>query len=159
MRAPSRAQPLHLCHCRSETGIRKQLRPRAVRSVLDGKTCACQPGVVERVELGRCPVRLASGPCRHSAAWQLLHSSAPPFHTTRGQRLCRAQAPTCPHAPSLCACQPVSLPRPSSRSGPSLSQKVKSIFSQLLRQKLRAAAKRLSLAPCPAVGCYVVQIL
>ena len=60
--------------------------------------------------------------------------------------------PTCPHAPSLCARRPISLPRSSSRSAPSLSHKVKSIFSQLLRQKLRTATKQPSLTSCPAVG-------
>lgn len=45
LKAACRAQPLHLCHCRQETGIRKQLRPRAVRSVLDGKTVPVSQGL------------------------------------------------------------------------------------------------------------------
>lgn len=107
VRAPSRAQPLHLCHWPLKRQASGSNRPRAVRSVLDGKTCACQPGLLERVELGRCPVRLASG-CRHSAAWQLLHSSAllstppeasgcavrrPPHLSTRSS-LCAVPAPS-----------------------------------------------------------------
>lgn len=58
------------------------------------------------------------------------------------------QAPTCPCAPGLRPCQPVSLPRPSSRPAPALSQKVKSIFSQLLRQKLRTATLSHLLSSC-----------
>ena len=57
-------------------------------------------------------------------------------------------APTCPCAPGLRVCQPVSLPRSSSRPAPALSQKVKSIFSQLLRQKLRTATLSHLLSSC-----------
>lgn len=79
-------------------------------------------------------------------------SSAPSLCMSLRTAAAPCAGPTCPHAPSLCARRPISLPRSSSRSAPSLSHKVKSIFSQLLRQKLRTATKQPSLASCPAVG-------
>ena len=123
-----------------------------VRSVLDGETCACQPGLWRVWGLAGAQCGWHLDPVVTHLRGSCCTSSAPSLRTSPRTAAAPCAGPTCPHAPSLCARRPLSLPRSSSRSAPSLSQKIKSIFSQLLRQKLRTATKQPSLASCPAVG-------